>query len=147
MFTGGPQAAKLVRLLFHLPNFVRLARRLWEDPRVPIHRKALPLLFAVLSAVVGLGYLVRPVDLVFDYLPIVGRLDDLAVLAFLLVAPGVCLMSCASTWRRSTAAARRPVRSAGGAGRRRDRPCVPVCTVKNFGYASRRNYNSVGLRQ
>ena len=91
MFTGGPQAAKLVRLLFHLPNFVRLARRLWEDPRVPIHRKALPLLFAVLSAVVGLGYLVRPVDLVFDYLPIVGRLDDLAVLAFLLVAPGVWL--------------------------------------------------------
>lgn len=91
MFAGGPQAAKFVRLLFHLPNFARLARRLWQDPRVPIHRKALPLLFAALSGVVGLGYLVRPVDLIFDYLPIVGRLDDFAILAFLLTAPGVWL--------------------------------------------------------
>jgi len=34
---------------------------------------------------------VRPVDLVFDYLPFIGRVDDVAVLAFLLIAPGVWL--------------------------------------------------------
>jgi uncharacterized membrane protein YkvA (DUF1232 family) len=91
MFAGGPQAAKLLRLLFHLPNFIRLARRLWNDPRVPVHRKALPMFFGMLAAVVGLAYVVRPVDLVFDYLPFIGRVDDVAVLAFLLIAPGVWL--------------------------------------------------------
>ncbi len=91
MFAGGPQAAKLLQLLFHLPNFLRLTRRLWNDPRVPIHRKALPVFFGALATVVGIGYLVRPVDLVFDYLPFIGRIDDLAVLAFLLIAPGVWL--------------------------------------------------------
>ncbi|MBT3269579.1 DUF1232 domain-containing protein [Candidatus Poribacteria bacterium] len=91
MFAGGPQAAKLMRLLFHLPNFIRLVRRLWNDPRVPLPRKALPLFFAVIAGIVGLAYVVRPVDLIFDYLPIIGRLDDVAVLALLLIAPGVWL--------------------------------------------------------
>jgi hypothetical protein len=91
MFAGGPQAVKLLRLLFHLPNFIRLARRLWNDPRVPVQRKALPVFVAALAAVVGTAYVVRPVDLIFDYLPFIGRVDDLAVVACLLIAPGLWL--------------------------------------------------------
>lgn len=91
MFASGPQTATLLRLLYHLPNFVRLTRRLWNDPRVPLARKALPLFFAAIAAIAGLAYVVRPVDFILDYLPVIGRLDDVAILAFLLIAPGVWL--------------------------------------------------------
>jgi uncharacterized membrane protein YkvA (DUF1232 family) len=59
-------------LLRHLPHFVRLYWRLLRDPRVPIWPKAL--LFAALL------YVVSPVDLVPDVLPVIGEVDDLVVL-------------------------------------------------------------------
>ena len=59
------------RLLIHLPSFLRLFARLVNDPRVPAAAK-LP--------IVGiLGYLILPTDLVPDFLPGLGQLDDLAV--------------------------------------------------------------------
>lgn len=49
-----------------------LARRLWRDPRVPWPAKALlPLL---------LVYLALPLDLIPDFIPVLGYLDDAAVL-------------------------------------------------------------------
>jgi uncharacterized membrane protein YkvA (DUF1232 family) len=49
-----------------------LAGRLWRDPRVPRSaRLLLPLLII---------YLALPVDLIPDFIPVVGYLDDIAVL-------------------------------------------------------------------
>ncbi|HET8568084.1 MAG TPA: YkvA family protein [Candidatus Limnocylindria bacterium] len=55
-----------------LPTYARLVWGLARDPRVSIGGKA------ILAGVVG--YLVLPIDVVPDFLPVVGQLDDLAVL-------------------------------------------------------------------
>src|SRR4051794_21107640 len=51
-----------------IPHSVILLRRLLADPRVPRRRKAV--------VVALLGYLVFPLDLVPDFIPIAGALDD-----------------------------------------------------------------------
>jgi uncharacterized membrane protein YkvA (DUF1232 family) len=54
-----------------LPDCVVLVRRLLRDPRVPRARKlALGLLVA---------YLLFPLDLIPDFLPVIGQLDDALV--------------------------------------------------------------------
>jgi len=50
----------------------RLAIRLFREPRVPIVAKAVPVLAAL--------YLVSPFDVVPDFLPGLGQLDDLGVI-------------------------------------------------------------------
>jgi len=50
---------------------IRLTWRLLKDPRVPIYLKVVPFL--------GVLYLVFPLDIVPDFLPILGQLDDLGV--------------------------------------------------------------------
>jgi uncharacterized membrane protein YkvA (DUF1232 family) len=56
-----------------IPDCVVLVHRLLSDPRVPRRRKAL---------LVGLlGYLVLPFDLVPDFIPVAGQLDDAIVVA------------------------------------------------------------------
>jgi uncharacterized membrane protein YkvA (DUF1232 family) len=59
-----------------LPDCVVLVRRLHADPRVPRSRKALLWLL--------LGYLALPIDLVPDFLPVVGQLDDAIIVAVVL---------------------------------------------------------------
>jgi uncharacterized membrane protein YkvA (DUF1232 family) len=51
-----------------VPDCVVLARRLLRDPRVPRRRKVM------LALVVA--YLLCPVDLVPDFIPVAGHLDD-----------------------------------------------------------------------
>lgn len=51
----------------------RLALRLFRDPRVPLYAKAVPIL--------ALIYAASPLDLVPDLIPVLGQLDDVAVLA------------------------------------------------------------------
>lgn len=64
-----------MRLLRHLPNFVKLYWRLFKDRRVPLRAKAI-LLAAVL-------YVVNPFDVLPDFLfPFIGTIDDLAVMLF-----------------------------------------------------------------
>jgi len=58
------------------PQFVKLIGRLMKDPRVPARQKAI-------LVVVG-AYLVSPIDLVPDFIPGVGVLDDLIIAAFAL---------------------------------------------------------------
>ena len=77
---------RLFRLLLHFPNFVKLAWRLFIDERVPIHRKAILILAELVAIVFAVAYFVNPLD--FDFLPIIGRLDDLLVGAFLILVPG-----------------------------------------------------------
>lgn len=59
-----------------LPDCVVLVRRLMADPRVPRSRKAL------LAALVA--YLALPIDLVPDFIPVAGQLDDAILLALVL---------------------------------------------------------------
>ena len=69
--------ALLGEVIAALPNLGKLSYRLLRDPRVPRRSKVLVGAAAV--------YFVSPVDLVPELLfPIVGRIDDLLVLAFAL---------------------------------------------------------------
>lgn len=59
-----------------LPDCVILFRRLLRDERVPRRRKLL------VGALVG--YLVMPLDLVPDFVPVAGQLDDVLIVALVL---------------------------------------------------------------
>jgi uncharacterized membrane protein YkvA (DUF1232 family) len=59
-----------------VPDCAVLFQRLLRDPRVPRSRK-LPL-------VLVLGYLLMPIDLVPDFIPIAGQLDDAILVALVL---------------------------------------------------------------
>src|SRR3954454_7744360 len=66
-------AAALARFV---PDCVVLVRRLLADARVPRRSR--------LALVLLLGYLVCPIDLVPDFVPVAGQLDDAIVLAIVL---------------------------------------------------------------
>ena len=59
-----------------IPDCIVLVSRLIRDSRVPRRRK-LPLLALV-------GYLVLPFDLVPDFIPVAGQLDDAIIVALVL---------------------------------------------------------------
>lgn len=59
-------------LIEAMPSMAKLLWRLARDPRAP----ALPKILAGLSAL----YLAMPIDLVPDFIPILGQLDDIVVL-------------------------------------------------------------------
>jgi uncharacterized membrane protein YkvA (DUF1232 family) len=58
-------------LLRALMSDVRLALRLLREPRVPSLAKAVPLLPVL--------YLIAPLDVVPDLLPVLGQLDDIGI--------------------------------------------------------------------
>jgi uncharacterized membrane protein YkvA (DUF1232 family) len=60
-----------VRLIRRLPSVMSLTWRLIKDPRVSLIAKSLPVL-AVL-------YVVLPLDIIPDWIPGLGQLDDAAV--------------------------------------------------------------------
>jgi uncharacterized membrane protein YkvA (DUF1232 family) len=69
-------AGLLKDLAGFLPACVTLARRLRRDPRVPWRAKA---------AVVAAGlWVLSPVDLLPEFLPVIGPLDDVVVVALAL---------------------------------------------------------------
>jgi len=59
-----------------IPDCLQLFRALLRDPRVPRGRKVL------LAAL--LAYLAMPIDLVPDFIPVAGQLDDAIVVALVL---------------------------------------------------------------
>jgi uncharacterized membrane protein YkvA (DUF1232 family) len=59
-----------------VPDCIVLVTRLARDPRVPRRRKLL--LFALV------GYLAWPFDLVPDFIPVAGQLDDAMIVALVL---------------------------------------------------------------
>ena len=67
---------RLARLVWKLPTYARLVWGIVRDPRTPLPLKAL------LGA--GLAYVVVPLDLVPDAIPILGQADDLTVLLLVL---------------------------------------------------------------
>jgi uncharacterized membrane protein YkvA (DUF1232 family) len=59
-----------------IPDCVVLCSRLLRDPRVPRRKKALLVALA--------GYLALPFDLVPDFIPVAGQLDDVVIVALVL---------------------------------------------------------------
>ena len=57
-----------------LPTYARLVWGLARDPRVPTQQKL------VLGGIAA--YLAFPIDVIPDFIPVIGELDDLAVLIF-----------------------------------------------------------------
>ncbi len=64
--------ANLIRLVRHIPSFLKLFFRLVKDPRVALRAKLI--LLGVLT------YIIFPIDLLPDLLLGLGQLDDLVVL-------------------------------------------------------------------
>lgn len=56
----------------HAVDDIRLSYELIMDPRVPVQAKAVPGLATV--------YLLSPLDLIPGWIPVLGQLDDLAVM-------------------------------------------------------------------
>jgi uncharacterized membrane protein YkvA (DUF1232 family) len=69
--------SRMKNLLMFLPNMVRLLGRLMTDPRVPTVDKAL---FA--GAIV---YVIMPLDFIPDFIPFVGQIDDIYLVALTLL--------------------------------------------------------------
>jgi uncharacterized membrane protein YkvA (DUF1232 family) len=59
-----------------IPDCIVLCGRLLGDPRVPRRKKALVVALA--------GYLALPFDLVPDFIPVAGQLDDVVIVALVL---------------------------------------------------------------
>jgi uncharacterized membrane protein YkvA (DUF1232 family) len=66
-------AAALVRFI---PDCLVLFRRLLTDPRVPWRRKV--------ALAAAIAYLAMPFDLVPDFIPLAGQLDDAVIVALAL---------------------------------------------------------------
>jgi uncharacterized membrane protein YkvA (DUF1232 family) len=69
----GTDAAALARFA---PDCVILVRRLLADPRVPVGSR--------LALGAALVYLVSPIDLIPDFIPVAGQIDDALVLLLVL---------------------------------------------------------------
>jgi uncharacterized membrane protein YkvA (DUF1232 family) len=74
LLAGRRTAAREVAAL--LPNLLRLFKGLVRDPRVPRGSKAL-LLF-------GAAWVASPIDLIPEFIPVLGPLDDAVVAALIL---------------------------------------------------------------
>lgn len=72
----GSDKETMKQLVRDLPRFVTLLWGLYRDPRVSIVDKAL-----VLATI---GYVVMPFDFIPDFLPVLGQVDDLYLLALAL---------------------------------------------------------------
>jgi uncharacterized membrane protein YkvA (DUF1232 family) len=94
-----------------LPDCLTLMRRLLADPRVPRRRKA--------AVALAAAYLAFPLDLVPDFVPVLGQVDDalvvIAALRYALRSDGGALIG--ELWP-GPAESLRVVLSAAGVGRR-----------------------------
>lgn len=71
------------QILLHLPSIVRLYWRLFRDERVSVWLKAM--------LVAAVAYVILPIDLIPDTLPVIGEVDDVVIL---LVAARWFLLWC-----------------------------------------------------
>lgn len=70
-FRAPKDMAEVVDLIRRLPTYIRLVWALIRDSRVPAGQKLI---------LAGIGaYLFFPIDLIPDFVPVLGQLDDLAV--------------------------------------------------------------------
>ena len=68
---------RLLPILYIVVPFLKLVWRLLRDRRVPLFTKIIP--------VIAFLYLAWPTDIIKDFIPILGHLDDLVVVSLLLL--------------------------------------------------------------
>jgi uncharacterized membrane protein YkvA (DUF1232 family) len=104
---AGGRRADARALVGFIPDCVVLVSRLARDPRISRPRRAA--LFCVLA------YLAFPLDLVPDFLPVAGQLDDavLLALALRLLAHGATPEMLREAWPGPEASLRLVLRAAG----------------------------------
>lgn len=73
---GGPDKTTLTDALRLIPDVIRLVRRLASDGTVPRRVRVVLLML--------LAYLVSPIDLVPDFIPVLGYADDAIIVAVVL---------------------------------------------------------------
>ena len=62
----------LAKIIFHIPNFIKLSTRLMKDKRVPLYLKVL-----VYGAIL---YVISPYDIIPDFLvPFLGYFEDIVI--------------------------------------------------------------------
>ncbi len=72
-FQYGRRSFNVLRILWHLPDFIKLYWRLFRDRRVPLYLKGM--LVAVFA------YVISPIDLIPDFFgPLFGIADDMVFL-------------------------------------------------------------------
>lgn len=76
LWFGRPDEVRIRDALRLLPDLVRLLRRLAADPTVP---RGVRIRLWLL-----LGYLAMPLDVVPDFIPVIGYADDAVIVAFAL---------------------------------------------------------------
>ena len=75
--TGRALVKRITRLPFRAK--LRLAIALMRDSHIPLVVRAIPALLLL--------YLAMPIDIIPDFIPVIGQLDDLAVMA---IGVGAC---------------------------------------------------------
>jgi uncharacterized membrane protein YkvA (DUF1232 family) len=110
----GSPASREIHMLSHLRHWARRLSRdghavylAARDPRVPWYAKCLALAVA--------GYALSPIDLIPDFIPVIGYLDDLIIVPLgirlvVLLIPDDVMAECRA---RADAAGQRPVSRAG----------------------------------
>lgn len=78
---GHNSPLRLLRLIYHIPNIIRLLWRLLKDPRVPVYKKFLP----VTAGIICLLYIIFPFDVLPDPYPVLGQFDDITIILLLMV--------------------------------------------------------------
>ena len=68
---------RLLPILYIVVPFLKLVWRLFSDRRVPLFTKIIP--------VIAFLYLAWPTDVIKDFIPILGHLDDLIIVSLLLL--------------------------------------------------------------
>ena len=83
--------ARLREAVRFIPNLAKLAMRLARDPRVPLRCRLAMLILG--------GYLLSPIDLIPDFIPVLGMVNDIVFASLTLrwVARRFHLKSCANT--------------------------------------------------
>lgn len=72
-----PKGAKVAKdIIFMIPDIIALLIRMLKDSRVPIKTK--------LAVSASVAYIVFPIDILPDKIPIIGSIDDVAVILFAL---------------------------------------------------------------
>lgn len=72
--SDGEKLAKELILL--IPNFLKLLYRLMSDTRVPVRNKVL--------VGAAISYVLLPIDIVPDFIPVLGQVDDLLAVSLVL---------------------------------------------------------------
>jgi uncharacterized membrane protein YkvA (DUF1232 family) len=86
-----PNQFRFFKFIYHLPNFVKLFWRLFKDPRVPLLNKGFALLVILACIAFGVAYFIVRFDLIPDFIPWLGRIDDPIVPIAVIFLPGAWL--------------------------------------------------------